>query len=61
MSLAQAMTFLLWCGEKTLAGDPLTEEDMVLFKEAHKVSKSKASMLLIRPSDYEYKKGQPFC
>ena len=60
MNLKKATTFLLWYGEKVIAGDDPTEEDFKMFKEAHAVSASKAGILTIRPSDHAYTKGKPF-
>ena len=60
MNLKYATTFLLWYGEKVIAGDEPTEEEFEIFKEAHAVSVSKAGILMIRPNDHAYTPGQPF-
>jgi len=60
VNLKYATTFLLWYGEKVIAGDEPTEEEFETFKEAHAVSASKAGILMIRPSDHEYTPGEPF-
>jgi hypothetical protein len=60
VNLKQATTFLIWCGHKTIDGEPLTDQEFEKFKEAHSISVSKAGILFIKPEDHEYKKGQPF-
>ena len=60
MNLKQAVIYLTWCGEKTIAGEVLTTEEFEKFKEAHYVSVSKAGMLMIKPSDYAYTPGEPY-
>ena len=60
MNLREASTFLIWCGFKTIDGEPFTDQEFEKFKEAHAVSVSKSGMLFIDPKDYEYKKGRPF-
>ena len=61
MTPRQSMVFLLWAGAKAEAGDPLTEEEAVMFSEARKVSIGMASRIMrIKPKDYEYIPGQGF-
>jgi hypothetical protein len=61
MTPRQATMFLLWYGEKALAGDEPTEGELVMFKEAREVSISMARKFLrIKPEDYEYTPGQAF-
>ena len=60
MNLRESTCYLLWYGEKVIAGDEPTEEEFETFKEAHAVSASKAGILMIRPSDHEYTPGEPF-
>ena len=60
MNLREASTYLIWCGFKTIDGQPLTDQEFQKFKEAHAVSVSKAGMLFIKPEDYAYTRGQPF-
>ena len=55
------MRFLLWYGEKALAGDEPTEEEFQMFKAARKVSIMMAEKVMrLKPEDYEYTPGQPF-
>jgi hypothetical protein len=56
-----AMVYLLWVGEKTLAGDPLTEEETAMFVEARQASIALASKIMrIKPHEYEYTPGRSF-
>ena len=53
--------FMLWCGEKFLAGDPLTEQERVDFKECHDRQKVRAlNMMRIKPEQYQYEAGQDY-
>ena len=59
--MREDIRFLLWAGEKFLAGDPLTEEERTLFQETHMRQKIRAkNMLRLDPDDYRYEKGQTF-
>ena len=61
MTPRESMVFLLWAGAKHEAGDQLTEEEFILFKEARQVSISLASKIMrIKPHEYEYVKGESF-
>ncbi len=61
MTPRAATRYLLWCGEKSLAGDELTPDEMELFKKAREVSIQVAHRLLrIKPEEYEYIRGQPY-
>ena len=60
MNLKQATTYLIWCGFKTIDGEPFTDQEFDKFKEAHAISASKAGILLIKPEDYTYTSGEPF-
>jgi len=60
VNLRQATVFLLWCGHKTLDGEPLTEQELDKFRKAHAISVSSAGILLIKPEDHEYTPGEPF-
>ena len=60
MNLKQSTTYLLWCGEKKIAGEDLTPEEFEKFKIAHDISSKKAGLLFIKPEDHVYIKGQPF-
>ena len=42
MTSRQAMIYLLWYGEREIAGVPPTEEEFAMFKEARESSKSMA-------------------
>lgn len=53
--------FLLWCGEKLLAGHSLTEQELDLFKEARQATLPLACKIMrLKPEDYRYEKGVPF-
>ena len=61
MTPRAATRYLLWCGEKALAGDELTEEESVKFREARAVSIEVAHKLLrIKPEEYQYVPGEPY-
>ena len=61
MTPRHATMFLLWYGEKAIAGDAPTEKEQVMFKEAREVSKSMARKFLrIKPEDYAYTPGEGF-
>ena len=61
MSLREATRFLLWYGEKSLAGDDPTPEETKMFIAARKVSLWAAhNMLRLKPEDYQYIKGEPY-
>ena len=52
---------MLWCGEKFLAGDPLTEQERVDFKKCHDRQKVRAlNMMRIKPEQYQYEAGQDY-
>jgi len=53
--------FLLWCGEKFLEGEPLSGQELILFRECHERQKERAhKMLRIKEESYRYEKGKPF-
>ena len=55
------MTFLLWCGEKALAGDPLTPEELSRFKRARAQSVGMAMKFFgIKPHEFTYAPGEDF-
>lgn len=61
MTPREATRFLLWYGEKTIAGDPPTEEEHNLFIEARKVSiKVAKTYMRLKESDFAYTRGEPF-
>ena len=61
MTPRQATIYQLWCGEKLLAGDALTEEETVIMLEAREVTLRIAHKIMrITHSDHAYIKGQPF-
>ena len=61
MSPRQATRYLLWFGEKTLAGDMPTDEEVVMFHEARSVSIGLARKYMrLKDEDWQYIKGRPF-
>ena len=61
MSPRESMVFLLWAGAKTEAGHQLTEEEMIIFREARQASIALASKIMrIKPHEYEYVADQGF-
>jgi hypothetical protein len=60
MNLKQSTTFLIWCGHKQRDGCTLTDQEFQKFCDAHDISVKKCGMLLIKESDHEYTRGQPF-
>jgi hypothetical protein len=52
--------FLLWYGEKMLAGDAPTEAEQELFIEARKASIAAAKTILrVKDEDFAYTPGEP--
>ena len=61
MSVREATRYLLWYGEKTIAGDEPTPEETEMFIAARKVSLWAAhNMLRLKPEDYTYVPGKPY-
>ena len=61
MTKREAMVFLLWFGEKTLAGDEPTEEELALFKVCRQMSVGMAKKFFrIKDEEFAYKDNQPF-
>jgi len=61
MSPRQATRFLLWYGEKAIAGDPPTGEELDMFIAARQVTIEVAKKYMrLNESDWEYIKGRPF-
>jgi len=61
MNPREATRFLLWYGEKALAGDEPTEEEFIKFKEARAVSVMMAHKFMrLKPEDYRYTRGKPY-
>jgi hypothetical protein len=61
MSLREATRFLLWYGEKAIAGEEPTPEETEMFIRARKVSLWAAhNMLRLKPEDYQYTQGRPY-
>ena len=61
MTMREATRYLLWYGEKSLAGDEPTPEENEMFVAARKVSLWAAhNMLRLKPENYKYTPGQPF-
>ena len=61
MTPKKASIFLLWYGEKAIAGDEPTEEEFEMFKEARKVSLGLLRIAMgIKPEHYAYTKGKGF-
>lgn len=59
--MREDVRFLLWAGEKALAGDSLTEEELRRFAEARERQKDFAHRIFrLKPEDYRYEKGRPF-
>lgn len=57
----QSMVYLLWFGEKTLAGDEPTEEELARFKEARQVSIGMAKKFFqIKDEEFAYEHNTPF-
>jgi len=55
------MIFLLWCGEKAVAGDPLTPEEMERFIPARQKSVEMAKKVFrIKDENFAYLPGEPF-
>jgi len=61
MTPREATIYLLWYGEKAIAGDDPTEEEFQMFKEARQVTLMMAHKIMrIKPEDYEYIPDKPF-
>ena len=61
MSVREATRFLLWYGEKAIAGDEPTSEETEMFIRARTVSLWAAhNMLRLKPEDYQYTPGKPY-
>ena len=61
MSVREATRFLLWYGEKAIAGDEPTPEENERFIRARQVSLWAAhNMLRLKPEDYQYTPGKPY-
>ena len=61
MTPRAATIFLLWYGEKAIAGHEPTQEEFETFKQARQVSLSLAHRIMrIKPDDYAYIEGQPY-
>lgn len=57
----QAMVYLLWFGEKTLAGGEPTEEELARFKECRQMSIGMAKKFFrIKDEEFAYKDNEPF-
>ena len=61
MSPREATRYLFWYGEKAIANDEPTPEEMDKFIEARQVSMAMAKkFMLLKPEDWAYTKGEPF-
>jgi hypothetical protein len=61
MTARDATRYLYWYGEKMLAGDPFTESEVAMFKEARKISMALAQKyMLLSPKDWKYTPGEEF-
>ena len=61
MTPKAAMRALLWLGEKHLAGDEWSEEDLARFVEARNVSIMMARLTMnLKPHHYAYFPGQSY-
>jgi hypothetical protein len=61
MTPREATRYLLWYGEKTIAGDEPTEEEFQKFVQAREVTLSLAHKIMrLKPADYEYQPGIPY-
>lgn len=59
MSPRQATIYLLWYGEKAIAGDSPTDAEFERFKEARQALMSMSHRLMrITPNDYAYTPGE---
>ena len=57
---SEEMRFILWYGEKILAGDEPTEEETTRMFAARERTKAMAKYMFgLKPEDYKYT-GQPF-
>ena len=61
MTPRAATVYLLWYGEKAMAGHVPTPAEFEMFKEARQVTLSMAHRIMrIKPDDYAYIEGQPY-
>lgn len=61
MTPRQATIFLLWYGEKCLAGETPTQEEEQKFIEARQISIASAKMFMrIKDEDFAFTPGVPF-
>jgi hypothetical protein len=61
MKIANEMRYILWYGEKVLAGDTPTEGETARMFEYREKTKSMARIMFrLKPEDYAYTPGQNF-
>lgn len=53
--------YMLWYGEKAIAGDDPTPEEFEMFKMARETTLNIAHRIMrLKPEDYAYTPGEPF-
>ena len=61
MTPRAATIYQLWCGEKIMAGDKLTEDELAVMIDARAVTLNIAHRIMrVKPEDYDYTPGQSF-